>query len=81
MIISAIIGFIIGFALGMLGVPQGIIRAVGFTIGFIIGLAISVVPLKMLLGKNFGEFRLVLLKDNDTNEPRPDQVLQPEAHI
>jgi hypothetical protein len=30
-------------------------------IGAIMGIAISVVPMKMILGKDFGQFRLVLV--------------------
>ena len=32
-------------------------------IGFVIGLAISIIPMRLILGKNFGEFRLVLVKN------------------
>jgi len=61
MVISFIIGFIIGFVMSAMGAPTKLIQIVTFLIGFIIGLAISVVPIRMILGKDFGEFRLVLL--------------------
>ncbi len=61
MIIGMVIGAIIGFILGAMGVPVRTIQILVAPIGFVIGLAISIVPLKMILGKDFGEFRLVLL--------------------
>jgi Na+/citrate or Na+/malate symporter len=63
-IIGAIIGAIFGFILGMLGSSQETIQVVVAPIGFIIGIGISIVPIKMILGKNFGEFRLVLIENS-----------------
>lgn len=42
-------------------------------IGGIIGLLISIVPMKMILAKDYGEFRLVLLQKNPT-EQSPDNT-------
>ena len=61
MIIGMIVGAVIGFILGAIGFSVRTIQIVVAPIGFVMGLAISVVPLKMILGKDFGEFRLVLL--------------------
>ncbi|HZY17695.1 MAG TPA: hypothetical protein VFE82_04395 [Ramlibacter sp.] len=54
-------GFVVGLVLGTLGVPIKTIQGVATVIGGLLGLAISVVPVKLILGKDFGEFRLVLL--------------------
>ena len=62
-IIGAIVGGIFGFILGMFGASKETIQVVVAPIGFIIGLGISIVPLKLILGKDFGEFRLVLIKN------------------
>lgn len=62
MVLGAIAGGIIGFILGMSGVSVQTIRIICMPIGAILGLAISVVPMKMILGKDFGEFRLVLIQ-------------------
>jgi hypothetical protein len=60
-IIGVIIGGLFGFILGMLGASKETIQVVIAPIGFIIGLGISIIPLKLILGKYFGEFRLVLV--------------------
>ncbi len=62
---GAIVGGIIGFILGLLGAPIQIVPFVTAPIGFGIGLAISIVPIKLILGKDFGEFRLVLLQNEN----------------
>lgn len=64
MFIGAIVGGLLGLILGMLGVPTETIRIITMPIGLILGLVISVFPIKMILGKDFGEFRLVLIQKN-----------------
>lgn len=61
MLIGMVVGGVIGFILGMMGVSIRTIQIVVAPIGFVLGVAISIVPIKMILGKDFGEFRLVLL--------------------
>lgn len=63
-IIGAIVGGLFGFILGMLGASKETIQVVVAPIGFIIGIGISIVPLKLILGKDFGEFRLVLVESS-----------------
>jgi hypothetical protein len=62
MVIGGIIGAILGFVLGALGASIETIQIITMPIGAIIGLLISIVPIKMILGKDFGEFRLVLVQ-------------------
>jgi hypothetical protein len=62
-IIGGVIGGIFGFILGMLGASEEIVQLVVAPIGFIIGIGISIVPIKMILGKDFGDFRLVLIEN------------------
>jgi hypothetical protein len=62
-IIGGVIGGIFGFILGMLGASEEIVQLVVTPIGFIIGIGISIVPIKMILGKDFGDFRLVLIEN------------------
>ncbi len=64
MIIGGLIGGILGFILGMLGASKEIVQLVVAPIGLIIGIGISIAPIKMILGKDFGEFRLVLIKSS-----------------
>ena len=62
---AMIVGGIIGFILGLLGASLQTVQLIAGTIGFGIGLAISIVPIKLILGKDFGEFRLVLLQNEN----------------
>ncbi len=59
---GVIVGGIIGLILGLLGAPIHIVPFITAPIGLGMGLAISIVPIKLILGKDFGEFRLVLLQ-------------------
>ena len=69
MLIGMVIGAVIGFILGAMGVSVRTIQVIVAPIGFVIGLGISIVPLKMILGKDFGEFRLVLLAKQPQTQP------------
>lgn len=60
-IAGAILGFIAGFVLGAAGAAPSTIKAVTFPLGVIAGLAFSIIPMKLILGKNFGEFKLALI--------------------
>lgn len=64
-ILGSLIGAALGFILGMLGVGSETIKIICTPIGFIVGLLISIIPMKMILNKNYGEFRLVLLKNSN----------------
>lgn len=63
MFAGGIVGGIIGFVMGALGADVRLIQIIALPVGLVIGLGFSIVPLKMILGKNFGEFRLVLIKN------------------
>lgn len=77
MICGAIVGGIIGFILGSFGVSVTVIKIVCAPIGFVIGLVLSVIPMWLILGKDFGEFRLVLAAKN----PTPTETAAPEVPI
>ena len=62
-IVGWIIGFIIGFILGGMGASVHTIQLIVGPIGAVLGLAVSIVPMRLILGKDFGEFRLVLVKN------------------
>lgn len=57
-------GFIIGFVMGSLGIQPATIQVFATTAGLLIGLAFSIPPMKMILGKRFGDFRLVLVANH-----------------
>lgn len=60
-ILGGIVGFILGFIMGAMGVAPHTIQFLTAPIGAVIGLGLSVIPMKMILGKDFGQFRLVLV--------------------
>ena len=62
MIAGGMLGFVLGLILGIAGFSVETIKVVVTPIGFVLGLLISIVPMKMILGKDFGEFRLVLIE-------------------
>ena len=62
-ILGVILGAVLGFVLGAAGVAPGVIGRFTFLIGAVVGIGVSVVPIRLILGKDFGEFRLVLLSD------------------
>ncbi len=65
-ILSGVFGFIIGFIIGVFGASTQTLQYISVSIGMIMGLIISIVPIRMILGKDFGEFRLVLLQSSKT---------------
>lgn len=60
-VVGGIVGGLLGFVLGMLRVPKEAIIFVSLPVGLVIGAASSIIPMKMILGKDFGEFRLLLV--------------------
>jgi Na+/citrate or Na+/malate symporter len=60
-IVSSLGGGVLGLILGAVGAPKEAIIFVTLPIGLMIGTAASIVPMKMILGKDFGEFRLLLV--------------------
>ncbi|MGH8507064.1 MAG: hypothetical protein ACRETM_14060 [Stenotrophobium sp.] len=61
-IVGGVIGGILGAIMGTAGASMKTIQMVSMPIGLILGLGISVIPMKMILGKDFGEFRLALVQ-------------------
>jgi hypothetical protein len=76
MLIGGVVGFVVGAILGAMGVSARTIQIVCAPIGFIIGMAISIVPLRMILGKDFGEFRVVLLANYPQDESPSESPTQ-----
>lgn len=68
MILGGIAGFIIGFIMTAFGAAEETMKTTATIVGFIIGVAVSIVPMKMILGMNFGEFRLVLLRNENKKD-------------
>ena len=61
MVVGFVVGFAVGFVLGVAGVGVPTIQMITAPIGAIIGLLMSIIPMKLILGKDFGEFRLSLV--------------------
>jgi hypothetical protein len=60
-VLSGVFGFILGLVWTIVGLPMLVLQPVAMVAGLAIGLAITVVPIKLILGKDYGEFRLVLV--------------------
>ena len=60
-LLGGILGAVLGFVLGAAGVAPDVIRRASLVVGLVLGLGVSIVPIRLILGKDFGEFRLVLL--------------------
>jgi uncharacterized membrane protein len=61
MIIAMMFGVVAGIVGAIIGLPPELITAMMLPAGFIIGLGITIIPIRLILGKDFGEFRLVLV--------------------
>ena len=64
--ISLLLALVLGMMLGIVMQSQGYsataMRIAGYLLGGILGLAATVVPLRLIIGKEFRGFRLVLVK-------------------
>jgi type III secretory pathway component EscS len=77
-VIAFMVGFIVGLVMGVMGFPKQAIQVIAGLIGLGIGICATTVPMKMILGKDFGEFRLVLLAKQPpaVAPPAPPQTAQ-----
>jgi len=64
MVVGMILGAVLGLALAAAGVSKETVPLVSGPIGALFGVAISIIPVRLILGKDFGEFRLVLLANS-----------------
>ncbi|MFZ0427463.1 MAG: hypothetical protein WAO20_05055 [Acidobacteriota bacterium] len=62
LVVSAAVGTLLGLVFGAMKIHQLVASCTAFPLGLGIGLGLSIIPVKMVLGKEFGEFQLVLLK-------------------
>lgn len=68
-VVGAILGGILGMVLGAMGLSPSTIKIVVAPISIILGFGISIIPVKMILGKDFGAFRLVLVEKHNPAQP------------
>jgi len=66
MIVGGILGGVVGFVMASYGALTETIQLVTVPMGLILGIAFSIVPIKMVLGKEYGSFRLVLIESDNT---------------
>ncbi len=67
--VGALLSFVIAPILEAIDFPEFAIQLVTIPPLIVTGFAIAIVPMKMILGKNFGEFRLVLLATQAPTSP------------
>jgi hypothetical protein len=79
MVVGAIVGGALGIVMILAGYEtqeiQAVARPTGAVLGAIIGIGMSIIPVKLVLGRNFGEFRLVLVR------PQEEPVAQREMAV
>lgn len=61
-VIGMVVGGVIGMGLGIVGISPEMIAMITTPIGLIIGIIVSIFPIKMILNKDFGDFRLALME-------------------
>lgn len=66
--VSFVAGGILGFVGAMLGASQQTVSTLGFLIGVAVGVPIGIWIIKLIIGKNYSDFRLALVP---RNEPTP----------
>ena len=63
-----VFGMIVGMISHLLGFEKSAIQTTTALFGFIAGICVSVLPIKWILGKDFGDFRLVLISKSPLNQ-------------
>jgi ABC-type methionine transport system permease subunit len=61
LVMGMIAGVVVGIVFRLTGASPEAMRFMAGLLGAVIGIGISIVPFKLILGKDFSEFRLVLL--------------------
>ena len=63
-----VFALVVGYTGTWLGVPMSILVAIAKVVGWCLGLSLTIVPIRLILGKRFGHFRLLLVS-TDSAEP------------
>ncbi|QDT66568.1 hypothetical protein [Calycomorphotria hydatis] len=71
---GALSGGIVGFFMGYYGCSMETVQIVTSRVGFFAGLAASVIPMKMVIGLNYGGYRLVLISDSESPDVAAESV-------
>lgn len=61
--VSFSVCFLLAVILSVFRVPLGIITIIAYPVAALIGLGTSIFPIKMILGKKFKGFRLIIVED------------------
>ncbi len=60
-LIGGLIGGLLGYIMGSFGAKTATIQMVAIPIGVILGIGISILAVKLVIGKDFGDYRLLLV--------------------
>jgi len=60
-LVGGLVGGLLGYIMTSLGAKASTIQLVALPIGVILGIGVSILAVKQVLGKDFGEFRLLLV--------------------
>lgn len=61
MLVGGLIGGVLGYIMGSFGAKTATIQMVAISNGVILGIGISILAVKLILGKDFGEHHLLLV--------------------
>jgi len=62
-ILGGILGLVVGILANAVGMPREAGQRLTVVLSALVGIGVSIIPIRMILGKDFGEFRLVLLSN------------------
>lgn len=64
LVVGGLIGVVVGVVGSIASISHEIVRYTAMTLGATIGLCSTLLPIKWLLGRDFGDFRLVLISND-----------------
>lgn len=73
-IVSGLIVFGLAFLLPKMGYSVDVVRLFALPLSVAVGAASSIIPIKMILNKNYGEFRLVLVSETENSKISQDSA-------
>lgn len=72
MVVGAIVGALLGLFMTLAGYEtaeiQAVAQPIGMVLGALIGIGFSIIPFRIILGKSFGDFRLILVDNTVKSE-------------
>lgn len=74
--VSLVLGLIVGFLMGLAGVQPGVGRWISMGLGMLVGAVASIIPIWLILGERYGNFRLVLVAAEGEDRAPADAAIE-----